>query len=126
MQLAGTDLTTINKEPTPPRVIAHKSRATRGELLVHPQAYKEFQQQAHLHEDAGAATELYPCGSVCTHKFLKCPKQLASRMNELRAALGYAHEERQRERERRRVKAGLTRKTTGMPVPEPRKGAAGM
>jgi hypothetical protein len=76
--------------PTLPRVIAHKSSATRNELLVQPEAYFEFQQQAHLNEAAGDDQSLYPSCQPCSHRVLGCPKQMANRLMVLRAAFGSA------------------------------------
>ena len=96
-QGAGTDLTTLSKSaPTPPRVIAHKSRATRGELLVQPEAYREFRQQQELRDDAADESDLYTDTQAahCSHKVLRCPSQKESRLSVLRAAFGYAHQQR--------------------------------
>jgi hypothetical protein len=91
---AGTDLTTLNKQaPQAPRVIAHQSSATKGELLVAPAAYGEFQQQAALNDLARSASELYPPGAAAGRSVLCCPKRKAGRLNLVRAAFAYAHQE---------------------------------
>ena len=77
-------------------MIAHKSASTRGELLVQPEAYREFQQQAKLNDDAAGMLDLYPGGERCSHKVLKCPSQQEGRLSVLRAAFKFAHEERTR------------------------------
>jgi hypothetical protein len=74
-----------------PRVIAHVSDATRGQLLVEPAAYSEFQQQWLLNDRATHAGELYPRTFKCSRCVLKCPSQQSRRVSLLRAALGYAH-----------------------------------
>lgn len=75
-----------------PRVIAHKSPATRGEMLVNPQAYPEFVQQAQLQVDASGEAELY-CDRSCAHQaFMQCPLQHDKRVSVLRSAFGFAKE----------------------------------
>jgi hypothetical protein len=90
---AGSELTTLNKDkPPPPRIIAHQSSATRGELLVNSQAYGEFEQQSGLNDKACCAAELYPdCEARCS--VMGCPKRKANRMKILQAAFAYAHVE---------------------------------
>jgi hypothetical protein len=83
---------------------------------VQPEAYQEFRQQVELNEGAGAASELYGSSSKCSHRVLKCPSQVASRVTELQAALSFAQEERKREKALQAIrakKAQLSRRTTG-------------
>jgi hypothetical protein len=85
-------LTTLLKDATQaPQVIAHKSSATRGELLVQPEAYKEFLQQAHLNDTATRVDELYANDAGESMEVLRCPSMKRGRVSMLRAALGYAH-----------------------------------
>lgn len=49
---AGSALTSFNKGHVDlsPKVIAHRSKATRGEMLVNPSAYAEFCRKAIIHD----------------------------------------------------------------------------
>eukprot|EP00884_Botryococcus_braunii_P011681 jgi/Botrbrau1/20513/Bobra.145_2s0066.1 len=60
----GSALTTFSKCMTDlsPVMIAHRSRATRGEMLVNPRAYDEFLQKKHIRDEATCRAELYPPG----------------------------------------------------------------
>ena len=50
---AGNALTTFNKGNVnmTPKVIAHRSHATRGEMLVNPAAYDEFHHKANINDE---------------------------------------------------------------------------
>lgn len=73
-----------------PKVIAHVSSATRGALLVEPQAYAEFHQQVHINVDAGCDQELYPAGVRHSNNVMCLPCSKQKRVSILRAAFTYA------------------------------------
>ena len=53
---AGSALTTFYKgvRSLAPKVIAHRSSATRGEMLVNTRAYREFRHKARLNDNVRA------------------------------------------------------------------------
>lgn len=54
---AGSALTTFNKGGVNlnPKVIAHRSSATRGEMLVNTKAYRQFCHKANINDQVRAA-----------------------------------------------------------------------
>ena len=90
-------MTTMTKAEAPaPRVIAHRSAATRTELLVQPEAYGEFEQQKYINDEAAGEAELFACSHACPRNVLRCPRQKESRLTVLRAAFAFAEQERVR------------------------------
>lgn len=75
-----------------PKVIAHVSSATRGALLVEPDAYEEFQQQVHVNTNAGCDQELYPPGVRHSNNVMRLPCSKDRRIGILRASFAYAKE----------------------------------
>lgn len=94
---AGSDLTTMMKPQTQrPKVVAHVSSATRGALLVEPQAFAEFKQQANLNINASCHQELYSAGFENSSKVLNLPCNMDKRVSVLRKAFAYAYERQNR------------------------------
>lgn len=89
--VAGCDLTTMTKDKTQrPKVIAHVSSATRGSLLVEPEAYAEFHQQVNVNIDARCDQELYHPGVRHTNNVMCLPCSKEKRISILRAAFAHA------------------------------------
>lgn len=64
----GDHLTTFNQPPeaVAPRVIAHRSEATGGELLVQPEAYCTFRRLRHINDEAQGVQDVFPPQHVST------------------------------------------------------------
>jgi hypothetical protein len=76
--LAGSALTTFNKGGVNlnPKVIAHRSSATRGEMLVNTKAYRQFCHKANINDQVRTALtafllRLHGCWVACCCIFLR-------------------------------------------------------
>lgn len=64
----GQDLTSFSKsgERPDPKIIAHRSKATRGEMLVNPDNYERFCHKAHINiKVRPCACPPVLCGPFC-------------------------------------------------------------
>ncbi|KAK9905596.1 hypothetical protein WJX75_002717 [Coccomyxa subellipsoidea] len=100
----GSALTTFNKGDVNlnPKVIAHRSSATRGEMLVNSRAYRQFCHKARLYDAARCRGELFP-NARSDHD--KVPVSHEDQMSTLRQVFQAADRRERRERQQRRKPA---------------------
>lgn len=89
---AGSALTTFNKGnmDLDPKVIAHRSPSTRGEMLVNPAAYTEFRHKAALNDQVRASSSR-PVHVTTTMSSLAAPGTVKEQLGSCATALGSGH-----------------------------------
>ncbi|CAL8471980.1 g11522 [Coccomyxa elongata] len=101
----GSALTTFNKGNVNlnPKVIAHRSSATRGEMLVNSRAYRQFCHKARINDSARCRGELF---LDTHHHHDKVPVSHEEQMSTLRQVFQAADRRERRERQQRRKAPG--------------------